>query len=419
MQFKAEKVKINIDNPKKWYVSYTIKYANGVTKYPKVYGGEYGIRLNDSQDDERIRKAQELLKEVNRDLALGNDPKERLNRLEKEMLAELKGSKAIPYDEAIKIMIEYYNWDNPNESSKITAHNSKIFFNAAFKKFVTSIDKLHDVTSITKVDIERLLMQKNKDGKWNINTCKNKVGTISQLFIPLVDKELMEFNPCKGVSGIKRKLKRNTQKPANKRFQVWTDDELVEFESIANCDQHRFYYALGMTCYYAFIRRSECFRMKLGMVDFDNLRFIMDSDLTKSARKFDLSTNIYLPMAQELHGILKKYVDQRFGADQNPDYFLFPSIKDNNKQYPYFQFDVDYKKKLGVKLSNDKAKYDLKHTGVTHYWRDRTREGMNANDILTRLQMMCRHSSVFQTMQYLTTDLGIDLYPGTKEREVK
>lgn len=62
MQFKAEKIKINIDNPKNWYISYTIKYANGVTKYEKVYGSEYGIRLNESQGDERIRKLKNCLK---------------------------------------------------------------------------------------------------------------------------------------------------------------------------------------------------------------------------------------------------------------------------------------------------------------------------------------------------------------------
>jgi len=426
-EFAYEKVRENIDDPKKWYVSYTIKFPQPYsyqpdknkpkyqkpksTHYIKVYGGEYAIRLNDFKGQERVDKLMWLLKAVKKDLALGVDPKRKLEILGEQILAEAEQARGISYDEAIQIMIDYYNWDNPVPSARLTAHNARVFFNAAFRKEVTLMKKLDDVREINRTDIEQLLIEKNKSGKWNIQTCLNRIGAISQLFIPLLDKGIIQNNPCIGINNIKTKLKRIPQRPRVKlrRYEVWTDEELKEFVEVTNCPEYRFYYALGMTCYHAFIRRSEAFRMRLGMLDLSRRRFCLDSDLTKSARRYDVPTNIYLPVSKVLCDILDTYVQERFGEDRNPDYFLFPSITRNDKEYPYFQYDVDYEKKLGGKLTNNKAKYDLKHTGVSNFWKEQTGKGIQVSLVLARLQKMCRHATILQTMDYLTTNLGIEM----------
>jgi integrase len=420
VKFKYDKLRINTDDAKKWYVSYTIKFTHPFsynpiktkpksTHYIKCYGGEYSIRLNDTALKDRPQLAEKLLKRVKKDLDLQLDPKYNLDRVGLELMSKAELVNGVPYQDAINRMIKYYGWENPAPSSKITAHNSKIFFNAAFRKYVASIEKLEDVTQITSDDIESYLIKMNTLGKWNIVTCLSRISTITQLFIPLLDAKLIDRNPTSGLLRIKKKLKRTPQKPKKKRFEVWTDQELEEFHKVANTDEHRFYYTLGMVCYHCYLRRSEMFNLTLSHLELDRKRFAVNSDLTKSARKYDSDEIIYIPIPKDLVPILETYLDQRFGNDRNPDYFLFPDGDDLTKAHNYFEYNNNYIKDLGVKLSHKKLNYALKHTGVSQFWRFHAEKGTQVNLVLARLQKMCRHSTPIETMTYLSTELGIEM----------
>ncbi|RZL36763.1 MAG: site-specific integrase [Pedobacter sp.] len=425
--FTYSKLKINTDNPKKWYISYTIKYDDNKTVYAKIYGGEYLIRLNDFENDtEHIAKAEKLLKKVKKDLDLGQDPKSKTEDLKKQLYEEHLKAQGVTYDEAVQIMIEYHNWDNPAPAQKITAYNQKIFYNAEFRRYVHEIGKTDDVTKITTDDILNYILRHNNprgaeylypvDGKvypvgtWSISTCVSKLGNLGYFFTPLLEKRKIETNPLRAITNIKKKLKRTTvQKPKQNRYELWTESELVEFDKVLNTDKFMLHYAIGMCCYHAYIRNSEVLRITLDMIDLENKRFVLDSDITKGHNKYDSSTRIFLKMNDDLVNILTKYLDCKFGEDRQPNYYLFPSIRHKHIPYDYHQYAKDYKEKCASLLTSKKLPYSLKHTGVTKYWNENAKAGVAPAVLITRLMKMCRHSNFNETMRYISTDLGIDI----------
>jgi integrase len=431
--FTYEKLKLNKDNPEKWFVSYTIKYRHPFgyrnktgkdstpkkVHYIKLYGGEYLVKLNDYiSDAAREVTGDNLLRWVEKDLKKGIDPRLKGAILEGELYQEIERAKGVTYDEAYKIMVDYHNWDSPAESQKLTARNNKIWFNAQFRRFVEELGKTDDVTKITSEDLTKIIVKQNTEGSWSISTCITKLGNMGFMFTALVEKGKMVSSPTFGLKAIKKKLKRTVpQKPKANRFEIWTQKEIDNFNKIGNCDKYLYDYTLGLTCYYAFIRRSEMLRLKLGMLDLVNNRFCIPSDITKSANKYDSVTTLYVKIDPKLMTALLKFIDVRFGEDQNPDYFLFSSIRRFDLPYDYYQYDKDYRLRLGKALDNGKANYSLKHTGVTHLWYDQSKKGVSPTRILAKLQKLCRHSSIFQTMTYLSNDLGIDIDIDEREED--
>jgi integrase len=408
--FTYKAIKLNKNNPAKWYVSYTIKWSDKPTEYVRLYGGEYAIRLNEfSTNKERDKNADWLLNEVTKDLALGINPKDKLTVVAEQIEASKKKAMGLAYNDAVAIMIEHYNYDNPVPSSELTALGTKSFFGGTFKKYVQSLEKMHDVKSITKAEVENLLIQKNTAKKWNIKTCISKLSIVTQLFIPLLERGIIDINPASGITNIKQKLKRLPQKNTSKRYEIWTDAEMEELEAFSNNPKLRFHYTLAMTTYYAYMRRSEAFRMTLSMVDLDNKRFVLMSSQTKGARKYDVDTPINLPIPKKLIEILKIYIEEKFGTDKNPDYFLFSSVTKLDKAYYYGSYNRDFNNAVGDHLSFSKRNYGLKHTGVSNFWKENVEKGIPVGKILARLKTMCRHSSIVDTMNYLSTDLGIEI----------
>lgn len=405
-----EKLRLNIKNYKKWYFQYTIKFYDGTTRYDKSYGGEYGIRLNDFLTDaERDEKVVELERELKRDLDKGVDPKSRVAKKIEQLENEADKAIGITYQEAYDIMVNHHNWITPNESSKLTAHNCKIFFNSQFRKFVDSIGKTDDITKVTTEDITDWIVNKNRAKEWDITTCTTKVGQIAYIFTPLIELKKIKDSPTRAVS-VRNKLKALPKKKRVNRFEIWTDAEVDEFINVGQSDKkYALDFIIGFTCFHAFIRRSEMLRLKLGMLNLEQKRFEIPSNITKSARIYDSVKIIYLPINAELVTALTKYIGQRFGDDLNPDYYLFPSIRKNDVEYDYHQYDKDYKKRLGAALNNDKANYSLKHTGVTRYYYEQSAKGVPISVIINKLKMKCRHQNSLQTLDYLNGDLGLNV----------
>jgi integrase len=405
-----EKLKLNQKNDKKWYFTYTIKFFDGTTRYDKVYGGEYDIRMNDfTTSKERDEKVEKLKKELIKDLDKGIDPKNRVAKKIEQIQDEAEKAKGVTYQEAFDFMVKHHNWINPNPSSVLTAHTNKIFFNAAFRKFVESIGKDDDITKVTTEDIADWILRKNRAKEWDITTCTTTIGKISYIFSPLVELKKIAVSPTQGVN-VRKKLKALPKKDKKNRFEIWKDSEVEEFISVGQSDKkYALDFIIGFTCYHAFIRRSEMLRLTLGMVNLEMKRFEIPSDITKSARIYDSVKIIYLPIKPELVEALSKYIKQRFDNDLNPDYYLFPSIRKNDVEYDYYQYDKDYKKRLGAALNNDKANYSLKHTGVTKYYYEQSAKGVSISAIINKLKVKCRHQNALQTLDYLNGDLGLNV----------
>jgi len=437
MKFSFSDVRLVDVTKKKSWVTYKIEfdepfsYKEGTVPkrvhYPKIYGGEYQIRLGSAKTlKERKILGEDLLALVLEDLQEGKDPKRKTEIEVAKIAVEKEKTNNVSYDSAIENMIKYHRWDNPSETQELTAVNAINFFNNQFRLYVTEINKLDDITKITKDDIVFYIARHNNpqgkvylypvDGKtykirtWTISTCISKIQTINYIFMPLVDKNIIPISPTVGISNLRKKLKRTaTQKIFVKRHQIWTEEELVEFHIKGNTDENRLFYNVGLCCYHAFIRRSEILRMRLGMVDLQNKRFVIPSSITKSDRKYDTVVHIYLKFNQKLHDALELYINQQFGKDLNPEYRLFPAPEGNNIKYTYEEFRKDNRSSLFKHLDSSKTPYSLKHTGVTEYWNRQIDKGIHPNVIISKLMKKCRHSNTNETIKYLELELGLDV----------
>ncbi|WP_158798122.1 site-specific integrase [Pedobacter sp. L105] len=432
----SDKKKIELEPPTKWWIAYKITFDTPVsyqpdkkhptkkyqepilTHYPKIYGKEYGVRFSpDSQTRaENDELADDLLRWVKNDLEAGLDPKTKGERELATAEEEQEKATGVTYDEAYQGMIKFQGWINPNPAQVLTAKSATGYFNRGFREFVSGIDKLHDVTKISREDLEKYITEKNDpnndNGFWSIRTCQSKIDQFGYFFAPLIDNGKIEFSP---ITGMKKRLMKRLRKIhlqpiiTKNRFEIWSDKELEDFHTVAlKTKKGQFFRAIGMCCYHACIRRSEILRLKLSMYDRANKRFSIPSDLTKAHNKYDNNTLLHLQINDELFEIMESYVEMRFGADKNPDYPLFPSYQLITRHYNYTGFDAAYVRVVGKYLDNRKSPYALKHTAVTRFWHEQIAKGVHPGIVITKLMKKCRHSSPDQTIRYLTLDLGLD-----------
>ena len=427
---------------KKWYVSYTILYDNDIypdykvqegkeqqsiknKKYPKIFGNGYKLRLNDIKDpEEKLLMGEWLVGKIKEDLLLGIDP--RLKDEDEDEKAEIAHieSNGVSFDEALKLTRKYMQWDLGLPAQQITETQNMSFFNNGFRRFIHFIGKTNDVTKVTTNDLKKFVeLTTNQDGTTfefngktktfghtSVKTAFEKIRVVASIFNALLDEGKIEVNPCLGVTDIKRKVKK-TAKPrpvTNKnRFEIWSDEELKRFHDVGNKGKWKTQYTIGLITYYTFIRASEILRLKLGMIDYVNNKFIIPSNLTKGHSKHETIEYLHQPIPPILMDILKGYITATFGNDLNPDYPLFTSPRLGIEfAYSYESYKTNYKyfkKDLGI----EKNEYALKHSGVTDYYYMQLKAGVPSYVIADELRIMCRHATWNETMKYLKLNLGL------------
>jgi integrase len=453
MNFTYSKLRlVNIDKPKskelgktvylkKWYVTYIIKYIDGVwpeypvkeqqslknKMYPKLFGKEHEIKLNEIKDfNKRLEAANELLEEIEDNLISGIDP--RLRRIVEDRVVEQADQQAQgkTLDEALEITIKYMGWDGSHSARKITAKNNLAFFRNGFRHFLHYIGKEQNVLSVTKEDLQQFVIlhanpdgavinYKGKDykvGHWLVKTCFEKVRCIGYIYNALLDAELITVSPCLGVTDVRKKVKKSAKpKPEQVRYDVWSDDEMNTFHQIGNTDKYLQQYAVGLITYYSYIRTSEILRLQFSMLDIENSRFVIPkgSTILKNYRATNHKTN-YIKLPPKLMIVLTKYIDTFFKGNFKPHYYLFPDEQVGfTTEYDYNNFKKQFEEGLRKSIGTDKNPYALKHTGVTHFFKREMEKGKEISFTIGKLMKMCMHHDIAETMHYLSINLGLNI----------
>jgi integrase len=416
----------------KWFIRYTLKFQdspppyykdNSLTQYRREFGKSYNLSLtgfNKKRDKEY--QAELLLARVQDDLDKGIDPEYREYALLKLKQKNAIEAQAYHYDRLVELFMIENMYINPIPKKEISARAYKSFFNNQLRNFLDSINKLDDIRLITTEDVETYLERgrlgqfsipgfskasgEHRTNKpWNSTTTNIKRGWISALFSIAIRKRLILINPVAIIS------KRKVEPRKEARFKIYSRREV---EIIWNYmeSNNLMLDAICKILYYAYIRRSEIFRIRLKMIDLDKNVLTIAPEVAKGQRDgYSRQVKIYPQLAKSL----KQWIDYRFQGNNDGEYFLFPNKKDALIAFKYASFHRMFNSELltiqTINKGHFKIKsefYALKHTSVTFFIEDNFNTS-NSLKVLTHLMKQLRHEDFSTTQKYISKDLGLNI----------
>lgn len=422
----------NGNDVEKWFIRYKLKFHDNppeyykdksLTQYRREFGKSYNLSLTGlKKKRDKEFQAELLLARVQDDLDKGIDPEYREYALLKLKQKNAIEAKAYQYDKLVELFMVENMYINPIPKKEISARAYKSFFNNQLRNFLDSIDKLNDIRLITTEDIETYLElgrlgkfaipgvskssgQPRTNKPWNSTTTNIKRGWISALFSIAIKKRLLITNPVSIIS------KRRVEPRKEARFQIYTRREIELIFTYLEVN-NLMLDAICKILYYAFIRRSELFRIRLKMIDLNKNLITITPDVAKGQRDgYSRTVKIYPKLAESL----KKWIDYRFKDDINDEYFLFPNRKDPLKQFKYASFHRMFNSELIVLQTMNREHfkiksefYALRHTSVTFFIEDNFNSN-NSLKVLTHLMKQLRHEEFSTTQKYISKDLGLNI----------
>lgn len=424
---------INVNNPDKIFISYTItfeeEFEGKLTHYRKEYGlKSYKISLTKiKEDDLRLEKAKQLRRLVLRDLENGIDPKyrnETVDKIKEEKIKEVAKAEdaKITYTDAVELTKRAKGWVNAVEGKAVSSTSILSRLNNDFKRYIYSIDKQDDVRLVTKSDIKQYIESHfnpeiKGDREWSASTCRTTLGWISIVFSVLIEEDFIDVNPCTGV-----KIKSDTEKIHKvaddhqhlDRFERWSDHEMEIWFRETDIKNLLFWKAVSSVVFYSFIRKAELLRLKVWMVDLKNERFTIPPSKTKSAKKYKSNDKVLVDMPDALVDVLREWIIYKYPKGFTTDDYLFPSTKHRTVALPMNTINSHFRL-LRMTLQDkypglfQKNLYALKHTGVTRLFNTLKKSDYTPMEIMEIIKNHCRHSSFHQTETYLRSlDLDLD-----------
>jgi integrase len=401
----------------KWFIAYTLSFDHGNGKRVfvrrKEYGKSYGVTLNGKQDIKtKVYEAKVLIEWIKSDLAKGIDPENREVENEIAIQNELKMAEKYNYRMLFTHWFTKKNYINPIPSKVESARVLKNFHLNQFLPYLVSIGKDVDIRTISDTDINNYILGQYNSGKWSAFTCDNKIGWLNGIFKFAVVHKLIESNPMNNVPKIKEdkvifvngELVLKQRKET--RFNIFTDYEMkVILEELKETP----YRTVSQVIYYAFIRTSEIFRLRLGDLDLTTDCFNIRSNIAKSQRD---GTTMKVKIYPALKTFLLQYVEDYFGDDRNPDYFLFyHQTKDQMTTYSSYQHHFNAaKERLKAKgIVINKTPYAFKHTGAKKFIDTNKQKNFTSYQIIEQIMQQMRHSDFTTSQKYIYKDLGIEL----------
>lgn len=412
----------------KWFIRFSIT-IDGVTSYPKEYGKSYSTALNINKPKKhrlKISNAEILLKLINTDLEGGINPKNRKEEMLLQLQRELNDAHKFKILNVFNEWFKAKNYINPIPAKEISAKTYKNFWMNQLIPHLESIGKAEDIKEITDGDIRNWLMSSYESGHWSALTINIKIGYINNVFKFAFLKKYIIKNPMNYVIPIKEdkvivkngissiKVKR---KP---RFNILSDEEIALFDKFFNLKTR----TMTKTLMYSFVRFSELYRLRLKHLDIINWCWNIPAELAKGQRDGSTATIKIYPVLQN---ILKEYLNEFFGDDMNPEYYLFFTEDKNNKtsiDYVSYQFRqaklriekagditvfVNGEKKVLTNIKIDKTPYCFKHTGAKRFVDQNKSKSRSSYEIIEGIMKMMRHTNFNTSQIYIYKELGINL----------
>lgn len=406
----------------KWFIRYKIEFEEipyhlknkDRIQYRKEYGLSYGINLNKYKTiKEKEFQAAVLLGRVEADLTQGIDPANRDVEKEEKIRKDIANAEQYKYQYIFNQWCEYKNLNNPIPSKENSARNLKLFHNNQFIPFLDSIGKGTNIKDITDDDINQFIKEKYDAGIWGAFSANTRIAWISGVFTYAHKiAKVISVNPMLGVNKINEdKVIMIDNVPTLKkkkevRFNIYTDSEIkIIFEHWNNTP----YEAICKIVYYAFIRFSELFRLKLGDVDLENNCFNIQANIAKGQRD---GRTMKVKIYPQLKEVLERYIESSFGEDRNPDYYLF-WVKRKTNPLGYTAFNYHYLELLkelkakGIEIK--KTTYAFKHSGAKRFIDINKKKNFSSYELIEELMRQMRHQDFATTQKYLYNDLGIEL----------
>ncbi|MEJ5962788.1 tyrosine-type recombinase/integrase [Pedobacter immunditicola] len=400
---------------KKWCVRYTIEFEGGKKEYRKESGANYDIQVNRCKNiDDKIEQFNDVLDGVIEDLTNGIDPKFRQQLLKNKLKIKIQEERKYTLDYVFTKWFEAKNYLNPIPSKVISAEKYQRFFKNQFIPYFKSKGIDQDIRLITDVELNEFINEKYLAGTWSAFTCNNRIGWISGLFKYAFKNKLIAINPIVYVDQIKEdKIIINKdgdlilKKRKEVRFNHFSDDELKLVFSTFSLK----YEVISKAILYSFIRFSEIFRLKLEHLDLENRVFNIPAHIAKGQRDGAVAKVRIYPA---LFTVLNKYIDEFFGDDQKPEYYLFYHLEDKNTPMTYSMFQHFFgMMKDEIFEENEiilnKTPYAFKHTGARKFISNAKKLNKSSYEIKDALMKQMRHSSFAITEKYIYNDLGLVL----------
>jgi len=241
-----------------------------------------------------------------------------------------------------------------------------------------------DVKKLTKKHIINFLDYRQKEDKISNSTRNNNLAFLSAVFGLLVERELIESNPCNGIKRSKVVVEKHeafTQEERKKLLQYMEEHE----------PQLRLF---CLTVYYCFIRPVA--ELRLLQVKHFELNNKLITIPAKIALKGKRTESVRIPEA-----LLQKFRKLPF-EDYDPEHYLFGKFgKPGPVAYPKNALTTKHKDIMKeLEIPTTKTLYSWKHTGNIAA----ALSGIN----IKILQMQNRHKSLDYTDKYLR-GLGVNL----------
>lgn len=441
MALQYSNLKISIEkNTNRYYIYYRITMPDGIVEKRKEFGKTYKISMVGGTQRQNEKNANYLLELIREDLEDGIDPKYREKqveeRFEKQLIeAQKKENAKVCIETAIEWLREEKGWINPKEGQEHTASIVTSFLKNSVTRYFKKIGKADDIRLVNKMDIQNFIEEnfnrksdvvhtgrgQFKQEGWSSLTCSLNNTKIGYLFGVLVDKNIIDVNPARGV-----KIKKDHQKllqPKEEdeaeidKYEPWTAKEAELFFADYGDELdlvNRSLHTMGSIVHYCFIRKSELMRLKCIMLDLDNYKINIPAKKTKSARKYTSNEIVSIRIPVKLVKILRKYLAFRFpDGFENDDYLLYQ--KDSKKKYTYGTAINQFGRLRAVMQAKhhghyvDKQIYALKHTGVIKLYQTLLKSDKKPAEIQKILQAHCRHSNWSETANYLRKSCKIEI----------
>lgn len=370
----------NEDLSKRWFVFYSYRnpYTGKLNRF-KVYSGFDHLKTK----GERYAHAQKLIDEYNQKLNNEWSP--------------FKNEEIIYADP-----VSYQRALNPQINPVVETNQFSIIYyiDKIIEKRLPALRKKSQQSYASKIRTFKIWLNKNKLNNKNIthftdkealsfinhiqeirsSTTRNTyLSTFKSFFNDMVNEKFINQNPFNGI----KKIKEYRQgKLPFKKHQI----ELLKNYLMENEPQ------LWLVCqfqYYCFIRPGELRSLKIGDIDFDNLKILIKGEISKNKK----TQNVTIPKI--FHKIL---IDNKIHL-YNENSFIFsnggkPGIEQLSRDY-FNKLHAKALKQVGI--SNKYSLYSWKHTGII----EAIRNGIG----LKFIQLQSRHHDL-NTLNIYAEQLG-------------
>lgn len=402
----------------KWFIRYKIEFEekpiNGAKiQYRKEYGGSYNRNINSpTNHKQKIENAEALLGRVIDDLTRGIDPSNREIETIEHVKREIEQAEQYKVEYVFNQWFASKNYINPIPSKVLSAEKYKGFWLNQFIPYLETIGKEYDIRKVNTEDIDNWFRYNYDNDKWTARTIDIKIGLLSGVFKFAFKKRFIKENPMTYVTRIveNKVVTKNgvsaIVKKREARFNILTQKEqdlIYKYLDLKN-------EAIAKTLGFGFIRFSEIYRLKLEHLDLNNWMFHIPADIAKGQRDGSTASVKIYPKLQE---VLTRYLNEYFGADVKPEYYLFYNItKLSPSSYSILQhYFNNIKSQIetneGVKIN--KTPYCFKHTGAKSFIEQNKAKAKTSYQIIEAIMKLMRHSDFKTSQKYIYNDLGINL----------